>query len=296
MYNKSLDTFQAVADTSSFTKAADQLYISHTAVIKQINGLESRLGVKLFRRSNHGVLLTAAGLCLYTKTQEIINFSRQAVQEIQAAHFASPKIIRVGTSVLYPCHSFMDLWNAVSDRCPQYQLKIVPIENENHRLANLNKTYDFLTGPYNAEISGANCTFIPIGAYRFSISMPRKHPLARKKSLNFKDLDGETLMIMKPGNSAVNDKIREDILLNHSGIKIEDILPSYNMQTFNHCLESNTLLLSLECWENVHPGLAIIPLSENYTLPYGILASPKPPEDITEFAASLQNSLHASSS
>ena len=51
MYNKSLDTFQAVADTSSFTKAADQLYISHTAVIKQINGLESHLGVKLFRRS-----------------------------------------------------------------------------------------------------------------------------------------------------------------------------------------------------------------------------------------------------
>lgn len=291
MYNKSLDTFQAVADTSSFTKAADQLYISHTAVIKQINTLESHLGVKLFRRSNHGVILTAAGQCLYRKTKEIIKFSEQAIQEIQAAHFTSPKTIRVGTSLLYPCHIFMDLWNAVSDRCPQYQLKIIPIENERQRLANLDKTYDFLVGPYNSEISGANCTFIPIGSYHFSISMPRKHPLSRKKEITFKDLDGEILMVMKPGNSAINDKIRKDILSNHPGIKIEDISPDYNMQTFNHCLESNMLLLSLECWKNVHPGLVTIPLSENYTLPYGILASPKPPEDITEFAASLQSSL-----
>ena len=40
MYNHLLDTFLAVCDCKSFTKAAKQLYISPTAVMKQINQLE----------------------------------------------------------------------------------------------------------------------------------------------------------------------------------------------------------------------------------------------------------------
>ena len=65
MYNKALDTFKAVADCGSFTKAADRLFISHTAVIKQIKGLEERFGAALFERTHRGIALTAAGECLY---------------------------------------------------------------------------------------------------------------------------------------------------------------------------------------------------------------------------------------
>ncbi|MDO5133278.1 MAG: LysR family transcriptional regulator, partial [Eubacteriales bacterium] len=51
MYDKVLDTFIIVAETGSFTKAAEKLYITHTAVRKQINQLEANLGVNLFDRS-----------------------------------------------------------------------------------------------------------------------------------------------------------------------------------------------------------------------------------------------------
>ena len=44
MYNPLLDTFLMSADCGSFTKAADRLYISPTAVMKQINTLEKQLG------------------------------------------------------------------------------------------------------------------------------------------------------------------------------------------------------------------------------------------------------------
>ena len=46
MYNHLLDTFLAVCDCKSFTKAAKQLYISPTAVMKQINQLEKELDLK----------------------------------------------------------------------------------------------------------------------------------------------------------------------------------------------------------------------------------------------------------
>ena len=51
MYNPLLNTFLAVADCGSFTKAADHLYISSTAVMKQINALEQHLELKLVDRT-----------------------------------------------------------------------------------------------------------------------------------------------------------------------------------------------------------------------------------------------------
>lgn len=54
MYNSQLTTFVQVADSGSFNKAAEALYISSTAVIKQINALEKHLDLTLFSRTNHG--------------------------------------------------------------------------------------------------------------------------------------------------------------------------------------------------------------------------------------------------
>ena len=61
MYNPVLDTFLAVAESGSFNKAAEKLYITPAAVMKQMNTLEARLGMKLIRRNKKGIVLTAAG-------------------------------------------------------------------------------------------------------------------------------------------------------------------------------------------------------------------------------------------
>lgn len=44
MYNKQLYTFMKVADSGSFKKAAEELYISNVSVMKQMNSLESHFG------------------------------------------------------------------------------------------------------------------------------------------------------------------------------------------------------------------------------------------------------------
>ena len=66
MYNPQLETFIRVADAGSFNKAAEQSYITPTAVIKQINLLEANLDVKLFERTHRGLTLTKAGTVSYT--------------------------------------------------------------------------------------------------------------------------------------------------------------------------------------------------------------------------------------
>lgn len=61
MYNPQLETFLCVAEYGSFNKAAEKLYISPPAVIKQINLLEESLDLQLFVRTHRGFQLTESG-------------------------------------------------------------------------------------------------------------------------------------------------------------------------------------------------------------------------------------------
>ena len=79
MYNHQLDIFLAVAETGSFTKASEQLYLSSTAIMNQINALEKNLGFKLFKRSAKGVVLTEAGKSIANDAKKIIHLSHAAI-------------------------------------------------------------------------------------------------------------------------------------------------------------------------------------------------------------------------
>ena len=85
MYNPQLETFLKVADAGSFNKAAEESFITPTAVIKQINLLEDSLGVKLFIRSHRGLTLTKAGQSLYNDARYIIRYCRGSVTRAKNA-------------------------------------------------------------------------------------------------------------------------------------------------------------------------------------------------------------------
>ena len=61
MNTNQLKYFVAVAEYRSFTKAANQYYISQTAITQQIHALEESMNVQLFNRSSRPVALTPAG-------------------------------------------------------------------------------------------------------------------------------------------------------------------------------------------------------------------------------------------
>jgi LysR family glycine cleavage system transcriptional activator len=60
----SLRTFTAVADTGSYSLAANQLNVTHAAVSQQVKSLEKRLGVALVERTGRGIQLTEDGVLL----------------------------------------------------------------------------------------------------------------------------------------------------------------------------------------------------------------------------------------
>lgn len=83
MYNHQLDAFIKAAETGSFSKAANAMFISTPAFVQQIKLLEDRCGVKLFSRSNHGVRLTPAGQSLYEDAKTIVRLSDEALEKLK---------------------------------------------------------------------------------------------------------------------------------------------------------------------------------------------------------------------
>ena len=89
-----LKAFLAVAEHRSFTRAADQLNRTQSAVSVQVRRLEERLGTKLFQRNRAGVVLTAAGHELRAYAQRILALHAEAVGALRARK--PEAVIRLG--------------------------------------------------------------------------------------------------------------------------------------------------------------------------------------------------------
>ena len=292
MYNHMLDTFIAVADCGSFTKASERLYISPTAVMKQMNALESHLDLKLIERTTSGVRLTAAGALIYQDAKFIIDYSEKSIAGARAAMHLNDTTFCIGTSLLNPAKPFMDLWYRVNQEFAEYKLHLVPFE-DNHEgilseIEQLGKKFDFLIGVCDSRQWLRRCNFLALGRYKKMIAVSREHRLAEKKSITVEDLYGETLMMVEQGDSGVNDFLRNDLEKHHPQIHIEDTPQFYDLSVFNRCAETGNVLLTLECWQEVHPGLVSIPVDWDYSIPYGLLYSLDAPKDVLKFVETVR--------
>ncbi|CAH0490773.1 unnamed protein product [Peronospora farinosa] len=79
-----LRVFDAAARHLSFTKAAEELFVTQAAVSHQIKSLEDFLGLKLFRRRNRSLLLTEEGQSYYLDIKEIFSAINEATRKLQA--------------------------------------------------------------------------------------------------------------------------------------------------------------------------------------------------------------------
>ena len=78
-----LKGFEAAARLLSFTKAGEELYLSQSAVSRQIQELEEQLGVRLFERRHRALALTDAGQQLYPAVAQVLSTVRAAVERLR---------------------------------------------------------------------------------------------------------------------------------------------------------------------------------------------------------------------
>src|SRR5437868_12334799 len=74
-----LKGFDAAVRRGSFTRAAEEMFLTQSALSRQIQTLEEQLGVQLFERAHRQIVLTEAGRTLHETTQTILREMRYAV-------------------------------------------------------------------------------------------------------------------------------------------------------------------------------------------------------------------------
>ena len=169
MLDPSVRVFLAVAKEGSFTKAARSLFLTSTAVMKQINTLEGELGLKLFIRSPRGAVLTPAGESLARDGRKLLAQWEKAVAAARQVQNGAKRVIRVGTSALYPCGELIALWEKLGGAHPEFQFQVIPFDDSQTASLRreLGKTMDVLVGPFDSLLTQEYCRLLPLGEHRF---------------------------------------------------------------------------------------------------------------------------------
>ena len=113
--------------------------------------------------------------------------------------------------------------------------------------------------------------------------MSKRHRLAQKEILQWADFYNESLLLVNRGESYIVDEIRDEIIRNHTKIKIIDFNGYYDATTFNMCEQMGYLMGTMDIWENLHPSLVTVPVDWNYEMPYGIIYAKNPSKEVQDF-------------
>lgn len=119
-------TFYLVARYKSFTKAAQELYISQPAVTQTIKKLEEQLNIKLFNRSSNGAInLTAAGEVVYYYAEKIFNLAIANKTVVEQARDASFEVINIGVPTHIGSFYLVKYLKMFNEKYPNVKFNII---------------------------------------------------------------------------------------------------------------------------------------------------------------------------
>lgn len=184
-FSRFADYFIAVAKTGSLRKAADQLFISVSAVHRQIVLAEEELGVALFERLPNGLKLTLAGELLYADLrswQKEFQATQKRLNEIQGLQRGS---IDFGMIAALSESFVSTVMQSIAQQYPWINFKLRVLDSE--RIADLviNAELDFgliLNPKHQHQLQISAFIEMPLG-----FVIPKQHALAHKEKIYFSD-------------------------------------------------------------------------------------------------------------
>lgn len=187
MDTATLQAFLSVANTRSFSIAAEQLFITQPAVSKRIAALESELDTRLFDRIGRSISLTEAGRALLPRAQRVIaelEDSKRAVSNL------SGKIegrLSIGTSHHIGLHRLPPVLRAFTRKYPDVELDFRFMDSEQACAAVLHGELEIGIVTLPLDPIG-NLVMNKVWDDPLSIVVGKTHPMANKKNISLKKL------------------------------------------------------------------------------------------------------------
>lgn len=192
-----LKVFEATARHGSFTRAAEELFLTQPTVSMQVKQLTKAIGLPLFEQVGKRLYLTDAGNELFSTCQEVFNKLEQL--EMKVADLKGMKQGRLRLAVITTAKYFMP--RILGAFCQEYAGIDVSLIVTNHervidRLAdNQDDIYVMSQLPENLDIEAEPFLDNPL-----VVVAPSDHPLAKEKNIPLKRLVEETFLMREPGS------------------------------------------------------------------------------------------------
>ena len=125
-----LNYFLMVAREENITKAAQLLHLTQPTLSRQLMQLEDELGVKLFRRSNHRIVLTDDGMLLKRRAQEMIDLAEKTKLDLVKSEQLSGEIA-IGSGELISFSFLAEIMSAFQQKNPLVKYRIFSANADN---------------------------------------------------------------------------------------------------------------------------------------------------------------------
>ncbi len=195
-----LRTLRAVAETLNFTRAAERLGLTQSAVSHQIKSLEAELGEPLFIRAKRGVLLSEGGRAALEHATRILDEAEALHGRLRGAGRAPSGRVRAAAATQAFVYLFAELFEAFMRAHPQIELTFRTTVSTDQTVA------DILAG--SAEVG-----FAALPVYSPSLQVRElfedelvlvagpRHRLAGRGSVSVRDVAAERLVLFERGSS-----------------------------------------------------------------------------------------------
>lgn len=191
-----LQYFLVAAREENITKAAALLHITQPTLSRQLMQMEDELGVKLFRRGKHNILLTEDGMLLRRRAQEIIDLAEKTAKELKHEQESVSGEISIGCGETQNMKPLSEIMASFQQKYPDVNFNIYTAiaDDVKERLENGILDMGLLLEP--VEISRYHYVRMPLKE-KWHVLMRRDSQLAGKQRISPQDLAGIPLIIAK---------------------------------------------------------------------------------------------------
>ena len=182
-----LRNFVEIAREGSMTAAAEALHISQPTLSVQMKNLEKELGKSLFQKQGRNIVLTEEGFLLRKRAEDILDMVDKTYAEFQEMNILDGGDIRIGCAESYLIRHLANTIKQLRQDYPRlyYHITSGGTDVVLERLDRGILDFAILVEPPNL----ARYHYIELpGRDTWGVVMPRKHPLAQKKAIAFRDL------------------------------------------------------------------------------------------------------------
>jgi DNA-binding transcriptional LysR family regulator len=216
--------FLAVADTSSFSLAAERLYLTQPAVSKRITALESELGTTLFDRIGRQVTLTEAGRTLFPRARQIVEAVEDSRRVLSNLSDRVEGQLTFGTSHHIGLHHLPPVLRAYAVRYPQVELDIRFMESEEASAAVAQGELELALATLPATAQ-APLVLETVWDDPLAFAVAANHPLASEKRPALEKLAHWPAVLPKRGT--VTRELVEELFAEHNAALVTKLSTNY---------------------------------------------------------------------